>query len=34
MFAAIVVASVLGVVVFVAFGWLGRVATGKWFTAN
>ncbi|KQO84063.1 nitrate ABC transporter permease [Frigoribacterium sp. Leaf263] len=34
MFAAIVVASVLGVVVFVAFGWLRRLAIGRWYSAN
>ncbi|WP_423917119.1 ABC transporter permease [Frigoribacterium sp. 2-23] len=34
MFAAIVVASVFGVLVFVLFGWLGRLAIGRWFDFN
>ncbi|ROS59280.1 NitT/TauT family transport system permease protein [Frigoribacterium sp. PhB160] len=34
MFAAIVVASALGVLVFVAFGWLRRLAIGRWYDAN
>jgi NitT/TauT family transport system permease protein len=34
MYAAIVVASVLGVLVFVLFGFLARIAIGKWFDFN
>jgi NitT/TauT family transport system permease protein len=30
-FAAIITASLLGVVVFLVFGWLGRLAIGKWY---
>jgi len=31
LYAAILVASALGVVVFLAFGWLGRVVVGRWY---
>ena len=31
LYAAIVVAALFGVVVFRLFGWLGRLATGKWY---
>jgi NitT/TauT family transport system permease protein len=31
LYAAIIVASLLGVVVFVLFGWLGRLAVGRWY---
>lgn len=34
MFAAIITASAFGVVVFLAFGLLGRLAIGKWFDFN
>ena len=30
-FAAIITASLLGVAVFLLFGWLGRLAVGKWY---
>jgi NitT/TauT family transport system permease protein len=30
-FAAIIIASLLGIVVFLAFGWLGRLVVGKWY---
>jgi NitT/TauT family transport system permease protein len=33
-FAAIITASLLGVVVFLIFGWLGRLAIGKWYDFN
>lgn len=31
LFASILVASALGVVIFAVFGWLGRVAVGRWY---
>jgi NitT/TauT family transport system permease protein len=30
-FAAILTASLLGVAVFLVFGWLGRLAVGRWY---
>jgi NitT/TauT family transport system permease protein len=33
-FATIIVASLLGVAVFLFFGWLGRVTIGKWYQPN
>lgn len=33
-FASVIVASLLGVAVFVLFGWLARLAIGKWFDFN
>ena len=34
LFAAIIVASLFGVVVFVVFGWLGKRAVGSWYDAT
>jgi NitT/TauT family transport system permease protein len=34
MFAALILASLLGIAVFVLFGLLGRLAVGKWYQAN
>ncbi|SMQ62061.1 ABC transporter permease [Agreia sp. VKM Ac-1783] len=31
LFAAIIVASLFGVVVFLVFGWLGKLAVGRWY---
>ncbi|GMA34016.1 hypothetical protein GCM10025876_02200 [Demequina litorisediminis] len=31
LFAAVLVASLLGVTIFLIFGWLGRRAVGKWY---
>ena len=31
LFAAIIVASLFGVVVFLIFGWLGKLAVGRWY---
>jgi NitT/TauT family transport system permease protein len=31
LFAAIITAAIFGVVVFLVFGWLGRLAVGKWY---
>ena len=31
LYAAILVASLLGVAVFVIFGWLGRLVVGRWY---
>jgi NitT/TauT family transport system permease protein len=31
LFAAIITAALFGVVVFLVFGWLGKLAVGKWY---
>lgn len=31
LFAAIITAAVLGVVIFLVFGWIGRLAVGRWY---
>ncbi len=34
MFAAIILSSLLGIAVFLLFGWLGRRASGRWYEAS
>jgi NitT/TauT family transport system permease protein len=34
MFAAIILSSLLGIAVFLLFGWLGRRIVGSWYHAS
>ena len=34
MYAAVILASLLGIAVFLFFGWLGRRVVGKWYQAS
>jgi NitT/TauT family transport system permease protein len=31
LFAAIITAAILGVAIFLIFGWIGRLAVGRWY---